>query len=56
MTSEAQRALLKKIIERHTKKVTATKKAARDSLVKEGFYTEEGKLTEEYGGKKKAAQ
>lgn len=53
MTSEAQRAAIKKMIERHTKKVTASKEVARDSLIKEGVYTRDGKLTPSYGGKEK---
>lgn len=53
MTSDAQREAIKKMIEQHTKTVTASKKAARDSLIKAGFYTQDGKLTARYGGDKK---
>ena len=42
------------MIERHTEAVTANKKTARDSLIKEGVYTDDGRLAEQYGGKKKA--
>jgi hypothetical protein len=53
MTSDAQRAAIKKMIEEHTKSVTADRKTARDSLISEGFYTKDGNLTEQYGGGKK---
>ncbi len=53
MTSDAQRAAIKKMIERHTKAVTTSKKAARDSLIKEGVYTRDGKLAPSYGGPEK---
>jgi hypothetical protein len=53
MTSDAQRAAIKKMIEQHTKTVTTDKQTARDSLIKEGFYTKDGNLTEQYGGGKK---
>jgi hypothetical protein len=52
MTGDAQRAAIKKLIKQHTKTVTADKETARQSLIKEGFYTSEGKLTERYGGEK----
>jgi hypothetical protein len=52
MTGEAQRAVIKKLIKQHTKTVTANKETARQSLIKEGFYTSDGKLTERYGGEK----
>lgn len=51
MTGDAARAAIKKMIEEHTKEVTADKKTARDSLIKEGIYTRDGKLAEQYGGK-----
>ena len=53
MTSDAQREAIKKMIEQHTKTVTANKETARASLINEGFYTKDGKLTEQYGGGKK---
>jgi len=43
------------MIERHTETVTADKKTTRDSLIKEGVYTTDGHLAEQYGGRKKAA-
>jgi hypothetical protein len=53
MTSEAQRAAIIKMIEQHTKTVTVTKEAARESLIKEGIYTRTGKLSARYGGARK---
>lgn len=50
MTRDAQRAAIKKMIALHTKTVTASKKTARASLIKDGFYTSDGKLKPEYGG------
>jgi hypothetical protein len=44
----AKRAAIKKLIERHTRLTTATSEAARDSLVKEGIHTPDGKLAPEY--------
>lgn len=55
MTGDQQRAAIKAMIKRHTKKVTVSKRAARASLIKEGFYTKRGDLTEQYGGEKKTA-
>jgi hypothetical protein len=53
MTQEAQRAAIRKMIDQHTKTVTANKEKARSSLIREGFYTADGQLTEKYGGGKK---
>jgi len=53
MTSDAQRAAIKKMIKRHTKTVTVSREAARESLIKEGVYTRNGKLTAQYGGGEK---
>ena len=55
MTGDAARAAIKKMIEQHTNEVTADKKTARDSLIREGIYTHDGKLAEQYGGKKPSA-
>jgi len=55
MTQDAQRDAIKKMIDKHTKDVTESKEKARQSLIKEGFYTSDGNLTEQYGGKKKSA-
>ena len=53
MTSSEQRAAVKKLILQHTKKISASKKAAMDSLVRDGIYTRKGRLTARYGGGKK---
>ena len=53
MTSSEQRAAIKKMIAQHTKEVTTSKEAARDSLIKEGVYTRDGNLTPSYGGPEK---
>ena len=55
MTDEARRKAILEFIEKHTKSVTVSKETARESLIKEGFYTKDGKLTERYGGHKKTA-
>ncbi|WP_185680866.1 hypothetical protein [Parvibaculum sedimenti] len=52
MTNDAKRAAIKKMIAQHTKNVTASAKTAQQSLVKEGVYTNEGKLSPDYGGQK----
>lgn len=53
MTSSEQRAAIKKLILQHTKKITASREAALDSLVRDGIYTKNGRLTVRYGGGKK---
>jgi len=52
MTTEVQRAAIKEMINRHTQTATADRQTARDSLIREGFYTADGKLAEQYGGEK----
>ena len=50
--TEAQRtAHFMEMAARHTAKHTVSKKAARDLLIREGIYTEDGKLAPQYGGK-----
>lgn len=39
-------------IKTYTAKVCETKESARQALIDEGFYDEDGNLTPEYGGKK----
>jgi hypothetical protein len=56
MTTEAQRATIRDMIERHTAAATADRKTARQTLIKEGVYTSKGKLTAQYGGGKIAAR
>jgi hypothetical protein len=55
MTTAAQRAAIKKMIAEYTTRVTESEEAARNALINEGFYTKDGKLTERYGGRKRAA-
>lgn len=43
-------------IARETARAVASKKAARETLVKEGIYTAKGKLRAEFGGKAKKAR
>ena len=50
MTDEQRRAVIKQLIAKHTKKSTASRKVARDVLIKEGIYTKDGELRVEYGG------
>jgi hypothetical protein len=51
MTSDAQREAIKKLIEEHTRNVTTSRRVARESLISEGFYTPDGQLTVQYGGR-----
>jgi len=53
MTSEAQRAAIKKLIREYTKETTASPEKARAALIKEGIYTRSGKLAPRYGGSRK---
>lgn len=53
MTNEAQRDAIRRRISDHTQAATANKETAKQSLIKEGMYTEEGKLTVQYGGEEK---
>ena len=48
-----QREALKKLIERHTVAATATKETARLTLIRQGIYTVEGRLTPDFGGRVK---
>lgn len=41
---------IKTLIEEYTKRATVDKETARKTLIKEGVYSEEGKLRKEYGG------
>ena len=53
MTSEAQRAAIKKLIREYTKETTTSPEKARAALIKEGIYTRSGKLAPRYGGSRK---
>jgi hypothetical protein len=50
---ESQRAALISMMGRYAEANTVSKKVAFDSLVKEGIYTEDGKVAPEYGGEPK---
>ena len=49
--TQAQRAAIRDALSRWTEEATVTKEAAREHLIREGFYTSDGKLTPPYGGK-----
>ncbi|MEJ0066869.1 MAG: hypothetical protein WDM85_16765 [Caulobacteraceae bacterium] len=49
--TQAQRNAIREELTRWTQKATETKQAAREHLIREGFYTADGKLTAPYGGK-----
>jgi hypothetical protein len=53
--TDAQRAAIKILIERHTTANTASPEIARAALIGEGIYTSSGTIAPEYGGEKKAA-
>jgi hypothetical protein len=53
--TEAQRAAIKILIERHTTANTASPEIARAALIEEGIYTSSGTIAPEYGGEKKVA-
>jgi hypothetical protein len=44
--------IISELIERATKKALKSKKAARQSLMATGIYTQNGQLAPEYGGPK----
>lgn len=50
MTTEAQRKIIKKLIQKHTRKMTRSRKIARAGLIREGIYNRAGELTVQYGG------
>lgn len=52
--TDQKRAAYKRLIERHTRQAVVTKETARESLIKEGIYTAEGKLAPEFGGEERA--
>lgn len=41
-----------KLIDKRTKEITRSRKTARDTLIAEGVYTKDGKLSPDYGGPK----
>ena len=50
MTEGQRRAAVKKLIKEHTAKSVVSKKTARDTLIREGIYTQKGKLRAKFGG------
>jgi hypothetical protein len=50
MTKEKRNKKVLEAIASHTKSAVRTKAAARASLIREGIYTEAGKLTVSFGG------
>ena len=46
----AKRAAFEVMVKRYTKAKKATREIARRTLIDEGIYTEEGKVSFEYGG------
>ncbi|MEA3010503.1 MAG: hypothetical protein QOJ91_2195 [Sphingomonadales bacterium] len=48
MTDTQRRAAIFQAIEEETKVMTATKKKARETLIGEGIYGEDGQLSEEF--------
>jgi hypothetical protein len=51
--NDKARDQIKQLIRQHTAKNTVSEEAARESLVRRGVYTADGKLTPAYGGKPK---
>lgn len=55
MTKAQVHEKILRAINEQTAKATTSKRAARDTLIKEGIYTADGRLREEYGGGKEHA-
>jgi hypothetical protein len=53
MTDTQRRAAIFQAIEEETKVMTASKKKARETLIEEGIYGQDGELAEEFCGEKK---
>lgn len=53
--TEAQRAQIRKALAERVAEAAKDPAKARARLIREGFYTETGELTPEYGGKRVAA-
>jgi hypothetical protein len=51
--TQAQRDAIREALNRWTREATKSPEAARDHLIRDGFYTEDGKLTPAYGGRAK---
>jgi hypothetical protein len=56
MTNAERNARILKAIREYTEENMATPELARATLIREGFYTEDGKLRPEYGGEIETAE
>lgn len=56
MTDAQRRLAIQSLIAKHTAANTVSKAVARESLIKEGIYTQKGKLRVEFGGEPKKAK
>lgn len=54
--TDAQRAAIRDAVRARAVEATKNPDKARARLVSEGFYTQSGQLTPEYGGRKLASQ
>jgi hypothetical protein len=52
--TQKQREKIFQALESRTQEATASKKAAREFLVRQGYHTKDGELSPEFGGKKVA--
>ena len=50
MTDPERRAAILQLIADYTKKNTVDQKTAREALIREGIYDQDGKLLPEFGG------
>lgn len=48
--TQAQRDAIREALDRWTEQATANRAAAREHLIRDGFYTADGRLTAPYGG------
>ncbi|MEP9359334.1 hypothetical protein [Sphingomonas sp. KR3-1] len=55
MTHAQRNAEILRLLEEQTNRGLKSKAAARATLIREGIYTEKGKLSAEFGGKRKKA-
>lgn len=53
--TKAQQDRIKSALASYTQKATASAQSARETLVREGIYLEDGKLAPNYGGERKTA-
>jgi hypothetical protein len=49
--TQAQRDAIRNALNRWTEEATVNRQTAREHLIRDGFYTEDGKLAPPYGGK-----